>query len=79
MATIQETQKPESEVAVEEAIPSSEEQPVENNDPMYAEVLNGEGPRQFAERNGISLDSLMQLNGFEENYGVVPGQSLRIK
>lgn len=49
---------------------------------VYTEVLAGEGPRQVAERNGISLEKLYELNSIPTdltNWAVNAGQSLRVK
>ncbi|MFZ4908210.1 LysM peptidoglycan-binding domain-containing protein [Enterococcus thailandicus] len=43
-------------------------------------VQVGEGPKQIAERAGITVDQLFQLNGMDpNNYMMYPGQELRIK
>ncbi|WP_348522589.1 SAG1386/EF1546 family surface-associated protein [Enterococcus sp. PF1-24] len=65
--------------------------PIENQDPQaedgleeegeaeYAEIYAGDGPYAFAERNGISVDTLYSLNGIDEYYVLLPGEYLRIK
>lgn len=83
-AVLQETQQPESEVVVDESIPSSEEQPVQSSEPqqaIYDTVQSGEGPNQIAQRNGISLEQLFELNGVSASEGLVvqPGDQLRVK
>lgn len=43
-------------------------------------VQAGEGPKQVAERVGITVDQLFALNGMDpNNYMMYPGQELRIK
>lgn len=43
-------------------------------------VQSGEGPKQLAERAGITIDRLFELNGIDSNnYFLYPGQELRIK
>ena len=43
-------------------------------------VQPGDGPRQLAERAGITIDQLFELNGMDSNnYILYPGQQLRIK
>lgn len=43
-------------------------------------VQSGEGPRQIAERAGITVDQLFSLNGMDpNNYLLYPGQELRVK
>ena len=43
-------------------------------------VQAGEGPKQVAERAGITIDQLFQLNGMDpNNYMLYPGQELRVK
>ncbi|MGG5343993.1 LysM peptidoglycan-binding domain-containing protein [Enterococcus sp. AZ192] len=76
---LQETQQPESEEIVDESIPNSEEQPVENNEPVYDEVQTFDGFNQIAERNGISVDELLSLNGLSFDSVIEPGMSLRVK
>ncbi|MGG5341177.1 LysM peptidoglycan-binding domain-containing protein [Enterococcus sp. AZ192] len=81
-AVLQETQQPESEVVAEEAVPSSEEQPAQSSEPqqyIYDEVQAGEGPNQFAQRNGISLEQLFELNNMDASSGISPGEQLRVK
>lgn len=45
----------------------------------YAEVLSGEGPASFADRNGITLEELYNLNGLTDESILQVGQSLRIR
>ncbi|HFD1665793.1 TPA: LysM domain-containing protein, partial [Enterococcus faecium] len=43
-------------------------------------VQAGEGPKQVAERAGITTDQLFELNGLDpNNFMLYPGQELRIK
>ena len=43
-------------------------------------VQAGEGPKQVAERAGITIDQLFELNGLDpNNFMLYPGQELRIK
>ena len=43
-------------------------------------VQSGEGPKQVAERAGITTDQLFELNGLDpNNFMLYPGQELRIK
>ncbi|MDG3374987.1 LysM peptidoglycan-binding domain-containing protein, partial [Vibrio parahaemolyticus] len=43
-------------------------------------VQAGEGPKQVAERAGITVDELFALNGMDpNNYMLYPGQELRVK
>lgn len=43
-------------------------------------VQSGEGPKQLAERAGITIDRLFELNGIDSNnYFLYSGQELRIK
>lgn len=81
-AVIQATQLPESEVSIEETVPSSAEQPVQSSEPqqaIYDEVQPGESTYHVAQRNGISLEQLFELNGLDENSGVASGDKLRVK
>ncbi|GGD06091.1 LysM peptidoglycan-binding domain-containing protein [Enterococcus wangshanyuanii] len=81
-AVLQETQQPESEVVAEEAVPSSEEQPVQTSEPqqaIYDAAQPDEGPNQVAARNGITLEELMELNGMTGEEMLQPGQELRVK
>lgn len=69
----------------------SEQQPPQNSDsreqiqnsksdqPIYDTVRSGEGGRQLAERNGLTLEELLALNPGIETSVFYPGQSLRIK
>ncbi len=46
----------------------------------YTTVLEGEGPNQVAARNGISVETLYQLNGISaDDFFFSPGDQLRIK
>ena len=66
----------------EEQTPESSEEtttPDENSQSVIT-VLDGEGPQQVADRAGISLDTLFQLNGIDpNNYMLYPGQELVTK
>ena len=43
-------------------------------------VQAGDGPKQVAERAGITIDQLFELNGMDpNNYMLYPGQQLRVK
>lgn len=46
---------------------------------IYDTVRSGEGGRQLAERNGLTLEELLALNPGIETSVFYPGQSLRIK
>ncbi len=59
--------------AIEQPQSSEAEQPV------YDEVRSGEGARQVAERNGLTLEQLLALNPGIDSSVFYPGQPLRIK
>ena len=62
--------------------PESSEEPTtpDENSQEVITVLDGEGPQQVADRAGITLDQLFQLNGIDpNNYMLYPGQELRTK
>ena len=43
-------------------------------------VQPGDGPKQVAERAGITIDQLFALNGLDpNNYMIYPGQQLKVK
>lgn len=46
---------------------------------LYTEVLAGEGFKQVAERNGITVEQLMELNGLTTDTIIHPGDSLRVQ
>ncbi|MBD9870171.1 LysM peptidoglycan-binding domain-containing protein, partial [Enterococcus faecalis] len=50
-----------------------------SDQPIYDTVRSGEGGRQLAERNGLTLEELLALNPRIETSVFYPGQSLRIK
>ena len=50
-----------------------------SDQPIYDTVRSGEGGRQLAERNGLTLEELLALNPGIETSVFYPGQSLRIK
>ncbi|EMF0308434.1 LysM peptidoglycan-binding domain-containing protein [Enterococcus hirae] len=69
-----------------EPLPSSEST-IETN-PSSSEISSnsiitvqqGEGPKQLAERAGITINQLFELNGLDpNNYMIYPGQQLKIK
>lgn len=51
----------------------------ESEKPVYDEVRSGEGARQVAERNGLTLEQLLALNPGIDSSVFYPGQPLRIK
>ncbi|EKK5890003.1 LysM peptidoglycan-binding domain-containing protein [Enterococcus faecalis] len=59
--------------AIEQPQSSEAEQPV------YDKVRSGEGARQVAERNGLTLEQLLVLNPGIDSSVFYPGQPLRIK
>lgn len=74
-STTQAEPLPSSESTIETNSSSSE---VSSNSTIT--VQSGEGPRQLAERAGITVDQLFELNGIDpNNYMIYPGQELRIK
>lgn len=56
-----------------------EHQSSESEQPVYDEVRSGEGGRQVAERNGLTLEQLLALNPGIDSSVFYPGQPLRIK
>lgn len=73
----EESQEPEPEVDTPESAPVVDTP--QQNEAEYATVNNGEGPYTFANRHGISLQTLYELNGINENSTLQPGESLRIR
>nr|WP_225582167.1 LysM peptidoglycan-binding domain-containing protein [Enterococcus casseliflavus] len=79
--TEESTQAVEIPVSSEEQTQTSESytvpsQPVEE----YTTVQTGEGPPQVAERVGISVEELYELNGIDpNNFMLYPGDTLRVK
>ncbi|MFB8538250.1 LysM peptidoglycan-binding domain-containing protein [Enterococcus thailandicus] len=60
--------------------PSSSAPEVQSVGPTTIILQTGEGPKQVAERAGITVDQLFALNGMDSNnYMMYPGQELRIK
>lgn len=45
----------------------------------YATVQAGDGLWTFAQRNGVTLDDLYDLNDIDDSSSLYPGQTLRIK
>ena len=72
----QEEVQPSSSAAAETTPSSSSTAPAGST----TTVQSGEGPKQVAERAGITIDQLFELNGIDpNNYFLYPGQELRIK
>lgn len=70
-----------SEAPVEEEPPASEEETIPSEDEstyQYATVRAGDGHYTFAQRNGISLETLYELNDMNQNTVIMPDESLRI-
>lgn len=67
----------ESENITQPSNPEISQQSPEPDTEVYDQVRNGEGGRQVAERNGITLEKLQELNPGISGY--MPGQSLRVK
>lgn len=67
----------------EETIPSSEETVPSSSEAAegeeYTQVIAGEGFNQIAARTGVSIDTILQLNGLQIDSTILPGQTLRIK
>ncbi|OAQ55531.1 LysM peptidoglycan-binding domain-containing protein [Enterococcus thailandicus] len=60
--------------------PSSSAPEVQPVGPTTIILQAGEGPKQVAERAGITVDQLFALNGMDpNNYLLYPGQELRVK
>jgi hypothetical protein len=72
----QQTEKSESPTAYSEVLQSSERLAGEK----YTVVQVGEGPDQIAERTGVPVETIFELNGMSpDNFNLIPGQSIRIK
>ncbi|EKZ0399411.1 DUF4950 domain-containing protein [Enterococcus faecalis] len=67
----------ESENITQPSNPEVSQQSPEPDTEVYDQVRDGEGGRQVAERNGITLEKLQELNPGISGY--MPGQSLRVK
>lgn len=67
----------ESENITQPSNPKISQQSPEPDTEVYDQVRDGEGGRQVAERNGITLEKLQELNPGISGY--MPGQSLRVK
>ncbi|HBG9492902.1 TPA: DUF4950 domain-containing protein [Enterococcus faecalis] len=67
----------ESENIIQPSTPEISQQSPEPITEVYDQVRDGEGGRQVAERNGITLEKLQELNPGISGY--MPGQSLRVK
>ncbi|EGO6705781.1 DUF4950 domain-containing protein [Enterococcus faecalis] len=67
----------ESENITQPSNPEISQQSPEPDAEVYDQVRDGEGGRQVAERNGITLEKLQELNPGISGY--MPGQSLRVK
>lgn len=67
----------ESENITQPSNPEISQQSPEPDTEVYDQVRDGEGGRQVAERNGITLEKLQELNPGISGY--MPGQSLRVK
>nr|WP_245186864.1 LysM domain-containing protein [Enterococcus larvae] len=66
--------------------PEDPETPVEDpnaepeaTEPVYAEVQAGEGFRQVAERYGVTVEQILELNGLSADAVLHPGDSLRVQ
>ena len=69
-----------SSVAPQETTPTSTPEAGAGVSGSTTVVQAGEGPRQVAERAGITVDQLFQLNGIDpNNYMLYPGQELRVQ
>ncbi|MBL1228604.1 LysM peptidoglycan-binding domain-containing protein [Enterococcus sp. BWB1-3] len=73
-----------SEAPAESTAPSGEGEQtdtptVDTVEPLYTEVFAGEGFKQVAERNGITVEQLMELNGLSADAIIHPGDSLRVQ
>lgn len=67
----------ESENITQPSNPEISQRSPEPDTEVYDQVRDGEGGRQVAERNGITLEKLQELNPGISGY--MPGQSLRVK
>ncbi|HBA1477404.1 TPA: LysM peptidoglycan-binding domain-containing protein, partial [Enterococcus faecalis] len=56
-----------------------QQQQAQNQQPVYDTVQSGEGARQVAERNGMTLEQILALNPGIDTSVFYPGQPLRIK
>ncbi|MGC6769720.1 SAG1386/EF1546 family surface-associated protein [Enterococcus sp. LJL128] len=60
----------------------AEGQPSEDpadTEPVYGEVYEGEGFKQVAERYGVTIEQIMELNGLGADSIIHPGDTLRVK
>lgn len=58
---------------------NQQQQQAQNQQPVYDTVQSGEGARQVAERNGMTLEQILALNPGIDTSVFYPGQPLRIK
>lgn len=56
-----------------------QQQQAQNQQPVYDTIQSGEGARQVAERNGMTLEQILALNPGIDTSVFYPGQPLRIK
>ncbi|MDB1686330.1 LysM peptidoglycan-binding domain-containing protein [Enterococcus durans] len=64
----------------QDSIPAEASTSTPSTSPSTTTVQNGEGPKEVAQRAGITIDQLFELNGIDpNNYFLYPGQELRIK
>lgn len=61
------------ELSKEERVPGS------GGTQRYYEVRRGDTLYGIAEKNGLSLDRLLRLNGLNKNANIMPGQKLRVE
>lgn len=75
-ATNQRTEESQTSVSSSERVQDSQE----DGTGTSTTVQNGEGPQQVAERNGLTIEQLLQLNPtMNSNTMLYPGDKLRIK
>ena len=64
----------------QDSIPAEASNSTPSTSSSTTTVQSGEGPKEVAQRAGISIDQLFELNGIDpNNYFLYPGQELRIK
>lgn len=70
----------EAEVTPESSVQTEDPNQQQATEPAYDYVLSGEGLKQVAARNGITIDQLLQLNpNVDVNTMLYPGDTLRVK
>ena len=65
--------------AAQQEAQNQQQQQAQNQQPVYDTVQSGEGARQVAERNGMTLEQILALNPGIDTSVFYPGQPLRIK